>query len=98
MTPYLTTIRHIPRPRPMTDLTHYTSITRTLLSGERSVSTFTINTDAKTQQVTICVTFNPEVHRPPGIYTFRTTDTHEASLREFERMLNEVIPHPGNNT
>lgn len=81
-----------------TDITHYTSITRTFLSGERSVSTFTIDTDAKSQQVTIRVTYAPEVHRPPGIYTYRATDPPEASLREFERMLNEVIPYPKCNT
>lgn len=76
-----------------TDIEHYESITRALLSESRIVSTFSIDHTADPPCIIVRVSFTIEAPQSQGTYLFRSTDTHEDSIREFGRMLQEVLPH-----
>lgn len=76
-----------------TDIEHYESITRALLSESRIVSTYTIDRTDSPPCIIVRVGFTLEAKQRQGTYLFRSTDTHEDSIREFGRMLQEVLPH-----
>ena len=76
-----------------TDIEHYESVIRALISDSRIVSTYTIDHPECPPSLIVRVSFTIAASQSEGTYTFRATDTHEDSIREFGRMLQEVLPH-----